>query len=64
MMRHRHQNVGRSIDPRVVGTTLLAVDIGRQGTTRRIGDGVLKPRGHSAWDEIEERLVVAVAGER
>ena len=64
VVRHRDQDVGRTVHARVVGAALLAVDVGRQGASRRIGDGVLKPRRCGAWDEIDERLVVAVAGQR
>src|SRR5262249_34128195 len=49
---------------RVVRATFLTVDVGREGASRRIGDRVLKPRGRGARDEIDERLKVAIAGQR
>ena len=38
---HRDEDVGRPVDAGVVGAALLAVDVGRQRASRRIGDGVL-----------------------
>src|SRR4029450_486319 len=38
VVRHRHQDVGRTVDAGIVGATLLAVDVGGQGAPGGIGD--------------------------
>ena len=53
VMRHRHQDVGRAVDAGVVGAALLAVDVGRQRASRRVGHGVLEPRGCGARHEVD-----------
>ena len=64
VVRHRDQDVGRPIQTGVVRAPLLAVDVGRQRTSRRVGDGVLKLRRRGAGNQIEQGLVVAIVRER
>ena len=64
VVRHRHQDVGRTIHAGVVGAALLAVDVRRQRASRRVGDGVLESRRRRAGNQIDQALEVAVAGER
>ena len=64
VMRHRDEDVGRSVHARIVRAALLAVDVGRQRAPRRIRHGVLKARGRGAGHEIDQRLIVPVVGQR
>ncbi len=41
VVRHRDQDIGRTVHSSIIGAAVLAVDVGGQGTPRRIDDGIL-----------------------
>src|SRR5207245_6656161 len=64
VVRQPEIDVDRAIYARIVVIAVRAVDVKRKRARRRIVDGVLELRGGRPRHEIDEALVVAIAGQR
>src|SRR5229473_2770941 len=63
VVSHGDQNIGGAVHSSVIVAAILAVEVECEVALGRIDDGVLKPPGRGAWNQVNEALKVAVAGE-
>src|SRR5207302_2075025 len=63
VVSHGDQNIGRAVHSSVIVTAILAVEVECEVALGRIDDGVLKPPRRGAWNQVNQALKVAVAGE-
>src|SRR5216683_6807985 len=63
VVSHGDQNIGSAVHSSVIVTAILAVEVECEVALGRIDDGVLKPPGRGAWNQVNQALKVAVAGE-
>src|SRR5262249_18052191 len=64
MVRQPDVDAGGAIDAGDVGVPVATVDVGGQRAAWRVRDRVLECRGRCTGQELDQRVIVAVAGQR